>query len=301
MEARASLLRRASLIALVGNALLASAKLAVGFLAGSLAVVGDGIDSSADVVIALVALFTARIVDKPGDREHPYGHSRAETVATTVLSFIVFFAGSQLLVRSVSALITGEATELPSTPAILVTLLSIAGKLVLAWRQFHYGKKASSSMLIANGKNLRSDVLVSLSVLLGLGFTYVLRMPVLDRVTALLVALWIIRVAAGIFRDANTELMDGTEGAGPYGEIFAAVSSVRGAGNPHRTRVRRLGSLLIVDLDIEVEPELSVAAAHGIAIEVERAIKRALPEVYDVIVHVEPRGNAEDERFGLSP
>ena len=124
-------------------------------------------------------------------------------------------------------------------------------------------------MLIANGKNLRSDVLVSCSVLAGLGFTFVLRMPVLDRVTALLVSLWIIKVAAGIFREANTELMDGTEGDGPYGEIFAAVSSVQGAGNPHRTRVRRLGSLLIVDLDIEVEPDLSVAAAHAIAAEVE--------------------------------
>jgi cation diffusion facilitator family transporter len=301
MGSRASLLRRASLIALVGNVLLASAKLLVGFLSGSLAVVGDGLDSSADVVIALVALFTARIVDKPGDREHPYGHSRAETVATTVLSFIVFFAGSQLLVRSLSALISREAAALPSTLAILVTLVSIAGKLLLAWSQFHYGRMADSSMLIANGKNLRSDVLVSCSVLAGLGFTFVLRMPVLDRVTALLVSLWIIRVAAGIFREANTELMDGTAGAGPYGEIFAAVSSVPGAGNPHRTRVRRLGSLLIVDLDIEVEPDLSVAAAHAIAVQVEQAIKHTLPEVYDVIVHVEPRGNSEEERFGLRP
>src|SRR5208337_1487743 len=301
MEARASLLRKAAVIALLGNAALAATKLAVGFVAGSLAVVGDGIDSSADVVIALVALFTARIVDKPGDREHPYGHSRAETVATTVLSFIVFFAGSQLLVRSVSALIGGEATELPSALAIVVTLFSIAGKLLLAWSQFYYGRKASSSMLVANGRNLRSDVLVSCSVLAGLVFTFVLRMPVLDRITALLVSLWIIKVAAGIFREANTELMDGTEGEGPYGEVFAAVSSVPGAGNPHRTRVRRLGSLLVVDLDIEVEPELSVASAHAIAVEVERAIKRALPEVYDVIVHVEPRGNSEEERFGLRP
>jgi divalent metal cation (Fe/Co/Zn/Cd) transporter len=76
---------------------------------------------------------------------------------------------------------------------------------------------------------------------------------------------------------------------------------VPGAGNPHRTRVRKLGSLLVVDLDIEVEPDLSVAAAHEIAVQVERAIKRALPEVYDVIVHIEPRGNDEDERFGIRP
>ena len=95
--------------------------------------------------------------------------------------------------------------------------------------------------------------------------------------------------------------MDGTTGAGPYGEIFAAVNTVKGAGNPHRTRVRKLGSILVVDLDIEVEPDLSVREAHDISLEVEAAIKRAIPEVYDVIVHIEPRGNAEDERFGLRP
>jgi cation diffusion facilitator family transporter len=299
---RTSLIKRASVIALVGNAILAAAKLVVGFVSGSLAVVGDGIDSSTDVVIAIVALLTARIVDMPGDHEHPYGHTRAETVATTVLAFVVFFAGSQLLMRTASALLSGEAAEIPSTIAIAVTVVSIVGKLLLSWSQFRYGKRAGSSMLIANGKNMRGDVVISCSVLVGLGFTFILRMPILDRVTALLVSLWIIRVAAGIFREANTELMDGTSGKGPYGEIFAAVSLVPGAGNPHRTRVRRLGSLLVVDLDIEVEPELTVKAAHGIAVGVERSIKRALPEVYDVIVHVEPKGNREeDERYGVRP
>jgi cation diffusion facilitator family transporter len=301
MKERASLLRRASIIALAGNALLAGAKLVVGSLSGSMAVVGDGMDTSIDVVIAIVALFTARIVEKPGDREHPYGHSRAETVATTALAFLVFFAGSQLFLRTVSALISGEASELPSAYAMAITVVSIVGKLLLSWSQFHYGRRAGSSMLLANGKNMRGDVVISGSVLVGLGFTFVLRMPILDRVTALLVSLWIIKVAAGIFREANTELMDGTSGAGPYGEIFTAVSSVPGAGNPHRTRVRRLGSLLVVDLDIEVEPELTVKAAHDIALGVERAIKTALPEVYDVIVHVEPRGNAEVERYGVRP
>jgi divalent metal cation (Fe/Co/Zn/Cd) transporter len=146
-----------------------------------------------------------------------------------------------------------------------VTLFSIAGKLFLAWSQFHYGKKANSSMLIANGKNLRSDVLVSFSVLAGLCFTFVLRMPILDRVTALLVSLWIIKVATGHLPRGQHGADGRHDGEGPYGEIFSAVASVAGAGNPHRTRVRRLGSLLVVDLDIEVDGQLSVAAAHAIS------------------------------------
>lgn len=302
MDERSKILRKASVIALIGNAVLAAAKLAVGFVSGSLAVVGDGIDSSTDVVIAIVALFTARIVSKPGDSEHPYGHSRAETLATTAISFVVFFAGAQLFMGAVGALASEGTSELPSRISLAVTAVSIVGKLVLAWSQFHYGKKADSSMLIANGKNMRGDVVISASVLVGLALTFALNLPMLDHVAALLVSLWIVKVAFGIFRETSTELMEGSASEGNYGEVFAAVASVPGAGNPHRTRVRKLGSLLVVDLDVEVDPSMTVAGAHGISVAIEDAIKSRLPEVYDVIVHVDPAGFREEgERFGNAP
>ncbi len=302
MEDRTKLLKRASTIALVGNAALAAAKLGVGMLSGSLAVFGDGLDSSTDVVIAFVALVISGVVDKPGDREHPYGHARAETMATTILSFVVFFAGGQLLFRTLGALIGGEKPAMPSMATIYVTVASIAGKLALAWSQFHYGGKTGSSMLIANGKNMRGDVVISASVLVGLVFTFALGLPILDRVAALLVSLWIIKVAIGIFKETNTELMDGTSDEGLYAELFAAVAGVPGAGNPHRARIRHHGALLIVDLDIEVDEDLGIGEAHRIAARVEEAIKARMPEVYDAVIHVEPAGNDEEgERYGLTP
>ncbi len=302
MEDRIAILKKASVIALVGNAVLALAKLAAGLVGGSLAVLGDGIDSSTDVVISVMTLVTARIVGKPGDKEHPYGHARAETIATTVLSFIVFFAGAQLFFGAVSGIIAGEMPELPSRLSIYVTVLSIAGKIALAYSQEYYGKKSGSAMLVANAKNMKGDVVTSASVLAGLTCTFLLRLPLLDRIAAILVSLWILKNALGIFREANEELMDGSAGSGPYASVFQAVASVNGAINPHRTRIRRLGAELMVDLDIEVDPEMSVAAAHDVALSVERAIKRNLPEVYDVIVHVEPAGNLEaGERYGLKP
>ena len=302
MDSRSALLARASLLALAGNAILAAGKLAVGLASGSLAVLGDGIDSSTDVVIALINLLAARIVDKPGDREHPYGHARAETLATTVLSFVVFFAGAQLLARTAGSIIGGEDRAMPSPIAIYVTIASIAGKLLLSWSQFHYGRKTGSSMLVANGKNMRGDVVISASVLAGLGFTFAFGLPVIDRVAALLVSLWIIKVAIGIFLEVNDELMDGSADESLYARLFEAVASVQGAGNPHRARMRRLGSSLVADLDIEVDSSLSVGEAHGIALGVEAAVKALIPDIYDVIVHVEPAGNEEEgERYGLRP
>ncbi|HOV63310.1 MAG TPA: cation transporter, partial [Spirochaetia bacterium] len=78
-DSRASLIRRASLIALIGNGALATIKIVTGFLSGSLAVVGDGIDSSTDVAIAVMNLLVASVIDRPADKEHPWGHGRAET------------------------------------------------------------------------------------------------------------------------------------------------------------------------------------------------------------------------------
>jgi len=302
MDERSKLLRKASVIALAGNAALAAAKLAVGFAAGSLAVIGDGIDSSTDVIVAIIALAAARIAAKPGDREHPYGHSRAETLATAAISFVIFFAGAQLFLGAVRALSAAEAAVLPSPIALVVSALSIAGKILLAWSQFSIGRKAGSSMLVANGKNMRSDVVISASVLAGLGLAYAFDLPIIDGVLGLLVSLWIVWVALGIFRETSAELMEGSSSEGHYSEVFAAVASVPGAGNPHRTRVRKLGPLLVVDLDVEVDPEITVARAHDIAVAIEGSIKSRLPEVYDVIVHIDPAGISEEgEKFGNAP
>jgi cation diffusion facilitator family transporter len=293
-------MRKASWIALVGNLLLASAKIAIGFLSGSLAVLSDGIDSATDVLIAGMTLVAARISAKPGDSEHPYGHGRIETVAAALIAFIVFFAGAQVLFNAVSRIIGGAPAAMPSVIAIWVTLISIFGKLALAWSQFHFGRKCGSAMLIANGKNMRGDVVTSAAVLVGLGLTYLTGIAVMDKILAAIVALWILRNAVEIFLEANTELMDGTRDRGQYKDLFDAIARVHEAGNPHRVRLRRIGSMLVVDLDIEVKPDMSVRAAHDIAVAVEESIKTSLPDIYDVIVHIEPSGNIEDERFGLT-
>ncbi|MDR2019406.1 MAG: cation transporter, partial [Treponema sp.] len=94
---RVTLIKKAALIALTGNALLAALKIGAGIYADSLAVLGDGIDSSVDVLIALMSLVVAGVISRPADATHPWGHGRAETVGTAILSYILFFAGAQLI------------------------------------------------------------------------------------------------------------------------------------------------------------------------------------------------------------
>ena len=299
-EHKAGLIKAASLTALCGNVILAALKIGTGIYAGSMAVVGDGIDSAVDVLIAIMTLAVARIIAQPADEGHPWGHGRAETVATTLLSCLLFFAGAQLILNSGKDIFFGVQKEVPALPALVVTVISIAGKLLLAWSQYTFGKKADSPMLRANAKNMSADVLLSAGVLVGLGLSMIFNIGVIDSWAALLVGLWVIKSALQIFLEANTELMDGGPDKAYYRVVFEAVNSVEEAGNPHRVRMRRIAGLWDIDIDIEVPPNKTVIEAHWIAYKVEEAIKARVDGVYDIMIHVEPAGNQENEGFGLS-
>ena len=303
-------IRVAGVIALTGNGLLAAVKLLLASLSGSLAVMGDGIDSATDVLIAVVTLVISGIIARPSDKEHPWGHGRAETTATLILSFVIFFAGAQLCVQSLQALqqlLTGAESRQVSTIAVLAALVSIAGKSLLTLLQFHYARVADSDIVRANALNMKSDIMLSAGVLAGLAASHIFRCPLLDPVIALLVGAWVIKNAVGIFTQTNTELMDGSDSralAPLYRKLFDAASSVPGVTNPHRARIRKIASYFDIDLDIEVDPGMTVYDAHELSEQVEEAVRREIPEVYDIVVHIEPRGSAShqpQEQFGLTP
>ena len=303
LDRKTHLIKIASLTALIGNAVLAFAQIFTGIHAGSLAVIGNGIDSSTDVIIAIMTLAVARIISRPADEDHPWGHGRAETVATALLSFILFFAGAQLVINSGRGIIFGAEREAPEMPALIVTIVVILSKILLAWSQYALGKKAGSLMLKANAKNMSADVLLSAGVLVGLGLSMFFGIAVIDSWAALLVGLWVIKSALDIFMEVNTELMDGGSNKVFYKAVFDAVKSVEGAERPHRVRMRRIAGFWDIDIDIEVPPEKTVFEAHGIACKVEAAIKERVENVYDIVVHVEPAGdmgNTEDEGYGLN-
>jgi cation diffusion facilitator family transporter len=218
-----------------------------------------------------------------------------------VLSFIIFFAGAQLAISTIHNLIENAPREIPSVIAIYVTIASIFGKLFLAWYQHKVGKKTGSLMLQANARNMLGDVIISLAVLVGLFFTFILEMPLFDTITALVVSFWIMFVAYRIFISSSLELMDGVEDESVYDRIFTAISKVEGASNPHRARVRKIGHRYVVAVDIEVDGEIPVKQAHHIAHQVEEQIMTELVDVYDVLVHTEPLGDHNtEEKFGIS-
>ena len=274
---RIKLVRIASLISLIGNIIICIAKLVIGIYANSLSVIGDGIDSATDVAISIMTLAVSFIIGRPSDKEHPWGHQRAETMASLILAFIIMIAGFQLFITAGGKLINvykGTVTILmPHILAVIVTVSSIAVKLLLALNQYIIGKKTGSMMIQANAKNMTNDVILSASVLAGLAISRFFKAPIFDAVTALLVSLWIMKSGIELFMELNVELMDGNT-----------------------------NDILDIDLDIEVDAEMSICEGHSIAEKVTSAIKEKIENVYDVMVHIEPYGihNHEEEGFGLS-
>ncbi|MDR1526973.1 MAG: cation diffusion facilitator family transporter [Dysgonamonadaceae bacterium] len=301
MEDRKKILLITSWVSVGGNVLLSLLKISIGILSGSLAVLSDGMDSASDVITSIVLLIATPIISRPPSSKYAYGHEKAENVASTILSFVIFFMGCQMFITSINKLIHPELVQMPAVIAIWVTVASIVGKLVLSLYQFQQGKRAQSSMLKANAINMRNDVVISGGVLLGLACTFILKIPILDPIVALVISIYIAYSAIGIFREANVVLMDGLSDTSIYNRIIEAAESVPGAHNPHRIRSHRTGNMYTIVLDIEVDGALPLSEAHRIAQKVEDSIKESVGNVYDIVVHVEPMGYTHnEEKYGVS-
>ncbi|MBN1532533.1 MAG: cation transporter [Spirochaetes bacterium] len=293
-------IKTASVISLAGNAVLAISKISIGLIAGSLSVLGDGLDSLADIFISLITLVISAVIAHPPDREHPYGHYRAETIATSILSFIIFFIGGQLSLSAAEKLISHDYIQMPGPLAVHVTIASIVGKLILSWSQYRLGKKSGSTMIITNGRNMLNDAVTSAGVLAGLVFVFLFETAIIDRALAIAIGIWIMITAVRIFRGTVTEMMEGESDMDLYNRIFDAVRDTDSLFNPHRVRIRKLGFHYIVDMDVEVAGSMRVKDAHDKVRLLEERIRSSMPNIYDVVIHIEPLGNVEaQERWGL--
>lgn len=168
MSERARIIQRASWVGILGNGFLAVMKISVGIIAGSAAVIADGIDSASDIFGSLITLFVADVSENPPDKSHPWGRKRMETIATKVLAIFILFAGLQLVIGTAGSLLSGEARALPGRAALFVTIFSIIGKAGIAVYKYRVANKVQSAMVRADAANMKNDIFLSVGVLAGL-------------------------------------------------------------------------------------------------------------------------------------
>jgi len=306
LEQKASIVRRAATIALLGNIFIFLTKLITGYLTGSLSILADAIDTGSDIGIAIMSLVVSFIIKLPQNKKYPYGRGRAETIASLVLSLTIIMMGFQLFLTAFKKIFFSNVNEINTNfklISIIVIISSIVLKFLLALNQFIMAKKASSSMILANAKNMTNDILLSSSVLISISLTYYFHLPLIDSILAMLIGLYIIRSGLSLFWELNIELMDGNANNFLYKQLFSTVAQFKTIHNPHRARIRKMANLLDINLDIEVDANTTVKQAHEITEELTSKIKENIENVYDVVIHIEPYGaeHDEEEGFGLKP
>ncbi len=284
---------RVTLIGSVIDLLLGVAKIVMGVVAHSQALIADGVHSLSDLATDFVVLYAAKHARQGADEDHPYGHGRIETIATVALGGLLILAAVGIAWDAVSHMLEPESLAKPGFWALVVAAISVVSKEAIYQYTMVVARKLKSKMLEANAWHSRSDAISSVVVLVGIagsmaGYRY------LDAVAAISVGLMIAKIGWNLIFHSFRELIDTGLEQERVDAIRQSILSVDGVRSLHILRTRSMGADALVDVHIQVDPELSVSEAHYISESVRLKLIKEIEEVADVMVHIDPE---DDEHF----
>ncbi|WP_409344562.1 cation diffusion facilitator family transporter [Paenibacillus sp. MBLB4367] len=271
---------------------LSALKLAIGYAAHSEALLADGLNNSTDIIASIAVLAGLKISRKPPDKDHRYGHYRAETVAALIASFIMIAVGIQVLYQAVVKF-TSWTFETPGMLAAWAALFCALVMFLVYRFNIRLAKKINSSALTAAAQDNRADALVSIGAFIGIvGAQFGL--PWLDPLTALLVGAIICKTAWSIFRDASHALTDGFDD-GELQTIKQTIRETPGVEKLIDVKARIHGNNTLVDATIGVNFNLNVSESHDITEHIEKRILES-HNISHVHIHIEPITPAKFKR-----
>lgn len=292
-DARFAGIRRVLWLTLFLNLIPALAKLSVGYITGSLSLTASGFDSVFDAAANIVGIVGISIASQPADECHPYGHRKAETLSSLIISMLLFVTTWELIASAIGRIRNPETISGEVTVWSFVALaISIVVQLLVSWYEKDAGQRLGSDLLVADAMHTRADVLASLSVMAGLVLTR-LGYPLADPIAALVVAGFIAKIGIDIIKDAAGTVMD--QAVLPAAWLEQIALSVPGVQSVHRARSHGYESEAIADLHIRVDPAMPSDQSHALAHEVINRLRAQEPTLKDITVHVEPSHTVPSE------
>lgn len=275
----------ATTLSLSINGLLIVLKLTVGFIFSSISLLADGLDSLLDIVTAAFAGVGEHVSRKPPDADHPFGHEKFQLLFSVAIALTLFFSGYLIAEDAIQRLIRKEGLVF-SWLILVVATISIVGKLILALVVEFIGKKINSSVLVANAKNYRTDVLSSVFVIIALFGSY-FNVWWLDPVCAFIIVLLIFYTGFEIAKFSLPELLD----RAPPEEVVTRVKKIA-CSHPavkevHIVRLRSILGIYTGDFHLLLDPKMTLNEAHDIAEEVKAKIEED-KSFKDILIHIEP-------------
>ncbi len=288
-SARQKQVRRVLWIVLGLNVTVTLAKIGLGVWSGALSVLADGFHSLVDSSSNLVGLAALRFAARPADERHPYGYQRYETLGALAIGLLMGVSAWEILREVTTRVISGALGEISSW-AVYGMLLAFPVNLFVSWWEARQGRALDSEVLLADAAHTRTDILVTLSVIVALVGVR-LGAVWLDPVAAVVVVGFILRASWGIVSEAARYLADAR--VVDHEVVSRVAQDVPGVRYVHHVRSRGKPGAAFVDLHVKVAPEMSTEQAHAIATEVEKRLRQHVPGVADALVHIEPAQSPE--------
>lgn len=279
---------KTSYLSIFGNAILAVIKFLTGFFGNSYALIADAIESTTDVFSSLLVLLGLKYSTKPPDENHPYGHGKAEPLITFLIVGFLIASATIIAIESVENIRTPHEVPEPYTLVVLAAIIII--KEIFYRYVSKKSDETKSSALKADAWHHRSDAITSFSAFIGISIALIMGKGYenADDWAALVASAFILYNAYLILRPALGEVMDEQR----YEEIETMIREIahrnNGVVETEKCYIRKTGMTYHVDLHIAVDAKISVKSGHDIAHEVKNLILQEIPQIADVLIHVEP-------------
>lgn len=292
-EIRKRRIYRVTLVGFVVNLVLSFAKLAAGIVGRSGAMIADAVHSFSDLATDVVVIAFVRISSKPRDDGHDYGHGKYETLATIIISLALGVVGAGILVnsiRDIRVVVDGGLLPRPGLIALAAAVLSIVAKEILYRYTVREGRAVDSPSVVANAWHHRSDALSSLGTLVGIACAYFLgqKWRIADPIAALIVAVFIFKVAFDLIRTGLDELLECSLPADVEQEILQIVTADPGVREPHNLRTCRIGASIAIEVHVRMDGAMTVAQSHALTVDIEHRLRARFGEGTMIAIHVEP-------------
>lgn len=300
-QSRTRTIYRVTLAGSAVNVVLVVLKFIAGVVGRSSAMVADAVHSLSDFATDVVVLLFVRISRRPQDAAYDYGYGKYETIATLIIGMALLVVGAGIAYSGGSKIyeaLHGTELEAPSALAFWMAIISIAAKEVCYRFTVAAGRKVGSQAVIANAWHHRSDAFSSIGTAIGIGGAIILgpRWRILDPAAAVIVSLFIIKVAVQLLRESFGELAEKSLPPEVEQEIIQITESVDGVSCIHNLRTRRIGNYLAIEMHMRLDGSMTLAEAHDRSSLVERRLKERYGAETYVSIHIEPLKNTPRDK-----
>ncbi len=277
---------KAARVSIVSNVTLTIMKLIAGLLTGSVGVLSEAAHSANDLVASGIAYVSVRMSDRPADTHHPYGHGKVESISGMVQALLIFAAAAYILYEAVRRLL-GASADIDVGPGLAVMVVSGVTNVLVSRYLFRVAHATESLALKADAEHLRTDVVTSVGVVVGLALVWLTGRSEFDAVAAILVSAVICRAAYRLSREALEPLLDARLPDADLSVVCSILDSEPTVRAYHKLRSRKSGSSRHIDAHVLVDDHLTLLEAHEITERLEDRIRARLPRT-EVMLHTEP-------------